>query len=71
MSAMLETINLHAEIHKRKILKGIDLHVKVGQLAAFSGVSGYPARVKCASLSWHTLNSALHSKEAKTSVTTE
>jgi nitrogen fixation NifU-like protein len=25
----------------------------------FSGVSGFPVRVKCASLAWHTLRSAL------------
>jgi len=31
----------------------------LGSLAVFSGVSKFPARVKCASLSWHTLRSAL------------
>ena len=31
----------------------------LGRLAAFSGVSEFPARVKCATLAWHTLNSAL------------
>jgi len=31
----------------------------LGKLAVFSGVSEYPIRVKCASLSWHTLNAAL------------
>jgi nitrogen fixation protein NifU and related proteins len=25
----------------------------------FSGISGYPTRVKCASLPWHTLKAAL------------
>ena len=30
-----------------------------GQLAAFSGVSKYPTRVKCATMSWHTLRKAL------------
>ena len=29
------------------------------QLAAFSGVSKYPTRVKCATMSWHTLRKAL------------
>ena len=29
------------------------------KLAVFSGVSQYPARVKCATLAWHTLLSAL------------
>lgn len=30
-----------------------------GKLAVFSGVKGYPARVKCATLAWHTLRNAL------------
>ena len=31
----------------------------LGDLEALSGVSQYPARIKCATLSWHTLQSAL------------
>ncbi|MDA0323299.1 MAG: SUF system NifU family Fe-S cluster assembly protein [Verrucomicrobia bacterium] len=31
----------------------------LGKLAVFSGVSKFPARVKCAVLSWHTMSSAL------------
>ena len=31
----------------------------LGKLAVFSGISGYPTRVKCASLPWHTLKAAL------------
>ena len=31
----------------------------LGSLRAFGGVSKFPLRVKCASLSWHTLKSAL------------
>ena len=31
-----------------------------GKLAALSGVREFPARVKCASLCWHTLDAALH-----------
>ena len=42
---------------------------ELGRLAAFSGVSEFPARVKCATLAWHTLRSALEGKEEK--VTTE
>jgi nitrogen fixation protein NifU and related proteins len=38
----------------------------LGKLAALSGVREYPARVKCASLCWHTLASALQSPEAHT-----
>jgi nitrogen fixation NifU-like protein len=36
---------------------------ELGRLAAFSGVSEFPARVKCATLAWHTLNSALAGQE--------
>ena len=31
----------------------------LGKLAALSGVQEFPARVKCATLSWHTLKAAL------------
>ena len=41
----------------------------LGRLAAFSGVSEFPARVKCATLAWHTLRSALDGNDEK--VTTE
>jgi len=33
---------------------------RLGKLAAFAGVSEFPARVKCASLPWHTLHAALN-----------
>ena len=35
----------------------------LGKLKIFSGVLEFPARVKCASLSWHTLNAALHGED--------
>jgi nitrogen fixation NifU-like protein len=41
----------------------------LGKLGAFAGVSEFPARVKCASLAWHTMRSALESKT--TAVSTE
>jgi nitrogen fixation protein NifU and related proteins len=41
----------------------------LGKLVVFCGVRDYPARVKCATLAWHTLKSAL-SGSAET-VTTE
>ncbi|MCH8854020.1 MAG: SUF system NifU family Fe-S cluster assembly protein, partial [Planctomycetes bacterium] len=34
----------------------------LGKLQVFSGVVRYPARVKCATLAWHTFNAALASK---------
>ncbi len=46
---------------------------ELGKLAALSGVRTYPARVKCASLCWHTLASALRSpgSQAPLAVSTE
>ena len=35
----------------------------LGKLKIFAGVREFPARVKCASLSWHTLNAALHGED--------
>lgn len=34
----------------------------LGKLEAFAGVSAYPARVKCATLAWHTLKAALEDR---------
>lgn len=38
---------------------------KMGSLAALGGVSRFPVRVKCASLAWHALKSALESGPAE------
>ena len=40
----------------------------LGRLTIFSGVRDFPARVKCASLSWHTMHAALNGED---SVSTE
>jgi nitrogen fixation protein NifU and related proteins len=45
---------------------GID---ELGKLAAFAGVSEFPARVKCAILPWHTMKNAIEKK--KETVSTE
>lgn len=36
---------------------------KIGKLAVFAGVREFPARVKCASLAWHTMMTALNKEE--------
>jgi len=41
----------------------------VGKLAVLAGVREYPARVKCATLAWHTLDAAL--KNEQNSISTE
>lgn len=35
----------------------------LGRLTIFSGVRDFPARVKCASLAWHTMRAALRGEE--------
>jgi nitrogen fixation NifU-like protein len=75
MSAAVKgkTIEEAEELFKNfhKLVRGeadpMDDFENLGKLAAFSGVSEYPARVKCATLAWHTLHSALTSKEHRVS----
>ena len=43
----------------------------VGKLAVFAGVHKFPARVKCASLAWHTLRSAVDAKDEVVSTEAE
>jgi nitrogen fixation NifU-like protein len=43
---------------------------EVGKLLVFGGVGEFPARVKCATLCWHTLEAALNG-QTKDKVTTE
>jgi nitrogen fixation NifU-like protein len=40
---------------------------ELDKLAVFSGVSQYPARVKCATLAWHTFKAALENKQEEIS----
>ncbi|HTV52303.1 MAG TPA: SUF system NifU family Fe-S cluster assembly protein [Steroidobacteraceae bacterium] len=49
--------SVHALLTQSQATAGPEL----GKLAALSGVREFPARVKCASLCWHTLNAALAS----------
>ena len=43
----------------------------LGKLVVFCGVRDYPARVKCATLAWHTLKSALDNAGENETATTE
>jgi len=45
-----------------------EMHPELGKLEVLAGVREFPARVKCATLCWHTLSAALHKQS---SVTTE
>lgn len=52
-----EAAALFDEVHR--MLTGTGDPARLGKLAALAGVAEFPARVKCASLCWHTLNAAL------------
>lgn len=55
------------EVHKLLTQRGYAPARDLGKLAALSGVNEFPARVKCASLCWHTLMAALDSGAATVS----
>jgi nitrogen fixation NifU-like protein len=59
--------NFHALV-TGKLGEDADLS-ELGKLAVFAGVQEFPVRVKCASLAWHTMESALHQNGKE--VTTE
>jgi nitrogen fixation NifU-like protein len=46
-------------VHATLTGDGAEAPAALGKLAALGGVRDFPARVKCASLCWHTLNAAL------------
>ena len=50
---------LFDQVHTLLTHHGASPDAALGKLAALSGVREFPARVKCATLSWHTLNAAL------------
>ena len=60
-----EAENLFDQFHKM-VTGELDIEVdenSLGKLKIFAGVLEFPARVKCASLSWHTLHAALNEEE--------
>jgi nitrogen fixation NifU-like protein len=55
-----QTVNeLYGRIHSLLTQQDAVPDASLGKLAALSGVREFPARVKCASLCWHTLSAAL------------
>ena len=51
--------SLHDAVHRALTEHDHVPSIDLGKLAALTGVRDYPARVKCASLCWHTLAAAL------------
>ncbi len=63
-----EARRLAAEFHQM-IVGELDVEREaneLGHLKAFSGISNFPVRVKCASLPWRTLEAALEGEEIAT-----
>jgi nitrogen fixation protein NifU and related proteins len=54
-----EAEKLFGNFHDLVTGNGHPSEEEMGKLAVFSGVSEFPARVKCATLAWHTLQAAL------------
>ncbi|MDO8462377.1 MAG: SUF system NifU family Fe-S cluster assembly protein [Deltaproteobacteria bacterium] len=50
---------------------GKEIPQEMGKLAVFSGVREFPARVKCASLAWHTFHAALENRHEAVSTEEE
>ncbi|MHB1297035.1 MAG: Fe-S cluster assembly sulfur transfer protein SufU [Gemmatimonadaceae bacterium] len=68
-----EAVELFGKVHR--LVTGEDASAatdkELGQLRALAGVSKFPMRVKCASLAWHALKSAMDGAEPSTAVTTD
>ena len=61
---LAEAEGLFSQMHQLLTREDVDIDVaSLGKLGALSGVREFPARVKCASLCWHTLDAALHQQE--------
>jgi nitrogen fixation protein NifU and related proteins len=64
-----EIARLYQQVHTLLTAPSGEPAAALGKLLALAGVAEYPARVKCASLCWHTLNAAL--ERAPATVSTE
>ncbi len=59
--SIADTLKLFDEFHAL-LTTGGEVSEALGKLAVFAGVREYPMRVKCATLAWHTLRTALDGK---------
>jgi nitrogen fixation NifU-like protein len=62
-----EAAQLFERVHALLTEADAPVAPELGKLAALQGVREFPARVKCASLCWHTLNAALEGAGAPVS----
>ena len=64
-----EAEHLFEEFHQMVTHDDAEPDPELGKLEVLAGVREFPARVKCATLAWHTLQAALKDRAAP--VTTE
>lgn len=62
ISQVKEIFNSFQQLITAPMEEEADLE-SLGKLAVFAGVKEFPSRIKCASLAWHTMLSALEKKE--------
>ena len=63
-----ETVqSLYGRVHSLLTQQDAAPDASLGKLAALSGVREFPARVKCATLAWHSLRQALRGDAARVS----
>ncbi len=60
-----EALAVFERVHRLLTDDTAPIGEELGKLASLSGVREFPARVKCASLCWHTLATALKSEEPR------
>jgi len=77
-SLLTEAVKGHTKAEVKKLFDSVHGMVTtgkvvgdVGKLAVFAGVYKYPARVKCAILSWHAVMAALEGKNDPVSTESE
>lgn len=60
--------NIFEVFHQLVTQGSVDANIdELGKLKVLAGVSQFPARVKCATLSWHTLMAAMHDSNEQVS----
>lgn len=67
---LAEAEAIYDNVHKSLTGEGTADPAKLGKLEVLGGVKEFPARVKCATLSWHTMHAAMDS-DHDISVSTE
>lgn len=66
-ASVADTLALFDQVHDLLTGAGDATAANLDKLAALAGVREYPTRIKCASLAWHALKSALQGDDAKVS----